>query len=90
MNCSECKNKKPDNVPYIVHESITARMERQIKRLFIIVLFLIVTLVATNIAWFSYKIQFRTVESIEEYKVERESEKGINNSTINAEDVIDD
>ena len=41
----------PESVPYIVHEASMARMERQIKRLWITVLVLIVMLVATNGAW---------------------------------------
>ena len=55
-NCETCKNVKsaPENVPYIVHESSMARMERQIKRLWITVLVLIVMLVATNGAWIWY------------------------------------
>ena len=55
-NCENCKNVKtaPENVPYIVHESSMARMERQIKRLWITVLVLIVMLVATNGAWIWY------------------------------------
>ena len=49
-DCETCKNVKsaPENVPYIVHEASMARMERQIKRLWITVLVLIVMLVATN------------------------------------------
>ena len=55
-NCETCKNAKsaPENVPYFVHEASMARMERQIKRLWITVLVLIVMLVATNGAWIWY------------------------------------
>ena len=55
-NCETCKNAKsaPENVPYFVHEASIARMERQIKRLWITVLVLIVMLVATNGAWIWY------------------------------------
>ena len=56
-NCETCKGKEahaPERVPYIVHESSMARMERQIKRLWITVLVLIVMLVATNGAWIWY------------------------------------
>ena len=57
VNCESCKGKDshaPESVPYIVHESSMARMERQIKRLWITVLVLIVMLVATNGAWIWY------------------------------------
>ena len=52
-NCETCKKAQnaPENVPYIVHESSMARMERQIKRLWITVLVLIFLLVGTNAAW---------------------------------------
>lgn len=64
-NCETCKNAKsaPENVPYIVHESSMARMERQIKRLWITVLVLIVMLVATNGAWIWYESQFSDIET---------------------------
>lgn len=64
-NCENCKNVKtaPENVPYIVHESSMARMERQIKRLWITVLVLIVMLVATNGAWIWYESQFSDIET---------------------------
>ena len=72
-NCETCKNAKsaPENVPYIVHESSMARMERQIKRLWIAVLVLIVMLVGTNGAWLLYNSQFETVETVmEEYQAD--------------------
>lgn len=52
-NCETCKKSQsvPESVPYIVHESSIARMERQIKRLWITVLVLIFLLVGTNAAW---------------------------------------
>ena len=55
-NCETCKKVQnaPESVPYIVHEASMARMERQIKRLWITVLVLTVMLVATNSAWIWY------------------------------------
>ena len=55
-NCESCKKAQnaPESVPYIVHEASMARMERQIKRLWITVLVLTVMLVATNGAWIWY------------------------------------
>ena len=72
-NCETCKNAKsaPENVPYIVHESSMARMERQIKRLWITILVLIFLLVGTNGAWLWYNSKFETVETItEEYQAD--------------------
>ena len=70
-NCETCKKVQnaPESVPYIVHESSMARMERQIKRIWITVLMLIVMLVGTNGAWLLYNSQFETVETVmEEYQ----------------------
>ena len=46
------------NMPYLVHESIIARMERTIERLWILCILLIVLLVGTNVAWIYYEKQF--------------------------------
>lgn len=54
------------NVPYIVHEGAMARMERTIKRLWILVILLAVFLVGTNAAWIYYESQFETVETTQE------------------------
>ena len=59
-NCETCKNVKstPENVPYIVHEASMARMERQIKRLWIAVIVAVCLLFASNAgclyAWRQY------------------------------------
>lgn len=53
-NCETCKTKMqnaPENVPYIVHELSMARMERQIKRLWIALIICIIMLFASNAAW---------------------------------------
>ena len=57
-NCETCKKVQnaPENVPYIVHEASMARMERQIKRLWITVLILVFLLVGTNATWL-YMVQ---------------------------------
>ena len=67
-NCESCKKNQnaPESVPYIVHEASMARMERQIKRLWIAVLVLIVMLVGTNGAWLLYNSQFQAVETVME------------------------
>ena len=59
-NCETCKKVQstPENVPYIVHESSMARMERHIKRLWIAVIVAVCLLFASNagllFAWTSY------------------------------------
>lgn len=41
----------PNSVPYIVHEGSMARMERQLKRMFIAVIVAVLALFASNAAW---------------------------------------
>lgn len=65
--CNECR-KERQGVPFIVHEADMARMERTIKRLWILLLVLVVLLVGTNIAWIAYESQFveETITEIEQ------------------------
>ena len=56
-NCEIC-TKKPDPVPFAVHEADMARMERTVKRLWILLLVMLVLLVGTNGAWIYYESQF--------------------------------
>ena len=54
QNCEHCKGRDaraPASVPYIVHESSMARMERHIKRLWIAVIVAVFLLFASNTAW---------------------------------------
>ena len=77
-NCENCKAKpykEPESVPYIAHEASMARMERQIKRLWITVLVMIVMLVATNGAWILYESQMETIYQ----EVTQEADTGTNN-----------
>lgn len=68
-NCETCKNVKsaPENVPYIVHESSMARMERQIKRLWIALIFSIVFIFASGAifvyAWLQYDYESYEITS---------------------------
>lgn len=48
-------------IPYFSHEGDMARMERANKRLFIIILVLIVALVGSNAAWIIRESQFEDV-----------------------------
>ena len=63
-NCETCKGKDahaPESVPYIVHESSMARMERHIKRLWISLVVCIAMLFACNASWLIYESQFETI-----------------------------
>jgi hypothetical protein len=46
------------NVPFIVHEADMTRMERSNHRLWILTIFLVICLIASNVAWFVYESQF--------------------------------
>ena len=88
--CNNCGIENQNvNVPYVVHESAMARSERHNKRLWIVILVLIVALIGTNLAWIIYESQFETVETItEEYDIQQEAEGGNNNSIINGGSIV--
>ena len=52
-------NREP--VPYIVHEGILARQERNIKRLWILCIVIFLALVGTNAAWIIYENQYEDI-----------------------------
>lgn len=57
------ENDMPQMIPYVVHESEVARMERIIKRLFIICILLIIVAVGTNAYWIWYESQFEDIST---------------------------
>ena len=60
-NCENCKGKDahaPESVPYIVHESSMARMERQVKRGWIALIVAVCLLFASNAAWLYAWMQY--------------------------------
>ena len=87
MDCETCKDKRkvisqaPKDVPYIAHESAVARLERVIKRLWVLALVLIVLLAASNAAWLYYESSF------EEIRIEQDNESGYNNFIGNDGDI---
>lgn len=76
--CNNCgSEKKPQSVPYIVHESDMSRLERQLKRLWIVILVLIFMLVGSNCAWLWYESQFKCIEETHQ-EVIQEADNGEN------------
>ena len=69
MNCETCRERKTE-VPYIMHESAMARHERTIKRLWILLIILVLALVGSNLAWVMYE------QSFEDISVEQEVDTG--------------
>jgi len=53
-------------IPFFVHEADMARLERTNKRLFIIVVILILALIGTNVGWLIYESQFQVAETTTE------------------------
>ena len=60
------KGKKPVNISYIAHEADMARMERIVKRLWILLIISLAALIGTNVAWVVYEAQFQTVDVTQE------------------------
>ena len=62
-NCETCKKAQsaPESIPYIVHESSMARMERQVKRLWVAAIVAVCLLFASNAGWLIYESQFETI-----------------------------
>lgn len=86
-NCENCKKVQnaPESVPYIAHESSMARMERQIKRMWITILTLIFLLVGSNCAWIWWNNQWETVEK---WEITQENDGGYNNYIGNDGDIV--
>lgn len=59
-------------IPYFAHEGEMARMERANKRLWIVILVLIVCLVGSNIGWLVYESQFAEVVTTTEIDAEQD------------------
>lgn len=75
--CNNCGTENQNIiVPYVAHESDMARSERHIKRLWIVILVLIVALIGTNLAWIIYEAQF---DIVEETTITQENDNGYNN-----------
>ena len=50
-----------NQVPYIVHEGIVARMERTIRRLWLLCIIVFVAFVVSNALWIYYESQWEVV-----------------------------
>ena len=74
MDCEACKEKRgviaqtTKDVPYIVHEVAVSRLERVIKRMWVLVILLIILFVASNGAWIWWESQFEEVKTVETYE----------------------
>lgn len=65
------------SIPFIAHEQMMVRMERTNHRLWILCIFLVVCLIATNLAWVIYESQWEVYEeTTQEVTQSAESEQG--------------
>ena len=79
--CNSCgADKSPANVPYVVHESTVARMERIIKRQWIALIVAICMLVGCNVLWLYAWMQYDYTS--EEIIVEQDTTDGGNANYI--------
>ena len=92
MDCETCKEKRkviaqtPKDVPYIVHECAVARLERVIKRMWVLVLALIIILCASNSAWIWRESKYQTIETA----ITQENVDGYKNYIGNDGDIVSD
>lgn len=73
-------------VPYIVLETELARLERIIKREFILIIITLVLLVGTNACWLYYESQFEEVVTTTQ-EVTQDNDNGVNNFIGNDGDI---
>ena len=66
------------DVSYIAFESSCASYERQNKRMFIIIIILVITLIGTNLGWLYYESQFEDIT----IKAEQQADDQGNNYVI--------
>ena len=57
-------------IPYFAHEGEMARMERMVRRMWAVIILLILLLAGSNAAWVMYENQFQDVEVTQEVEQE--------------------
>lgn len=78
-NCNECKKSETAcTVQYIVYESAMERNERNFKRLWELIVILVLLLVASNVLWLWHSQQFEREEITTTQTVEQDAEDGYN------------
>lgn len=77
--CNKCgMENKNSNVPFVVYQATAARQERQIRRMWIVVLVLIVALIASNLAWIVYESSFEETITTEEIIIDADNNGNAN------------
>lgn len=65
MDCNTCKEKKAEPVSYLAFESMKATLERTTRRLWVLIIILVILLFGSNAAWLYYESQWDTVKTTE-------------------------
>lgn len=78
------ETKVPEKIDYLVHEDQMVRMERIIKRLWILCIIIFIAFVGSNCAWMYYESQFEEVVTTSEItqEVSQDSGDGGSNSFV--------
>ncbi len=81
MDCTSCKEKQKqaEPIPYSAYEFGVATVERTNKRLWIVVIILILALIVSNVCWITYENQFEDVVTTE---IEQDAGDGSGNNYI--------
>ena len=82
--CKTCESNKPNVRQYDI-DLLSAMAERTIKRLWIVILVLIIALIGTNAGWLYYESQFEDVVTTE---IVQENADGYNNYIGNDGDIV--
>ena len=82
--CKTCESNKPNVRQYDI-DLLSAMAERTIKRMWIVILVLIIALIGTNGAWLYYESQFEDVVTTE---IVQENADGYNNYIGNDGDIV--
>ena len=67
-----------DQIPFVMHEADMTRMERTIRRLWILCIILIILLFGTNAGWLYYEHQYQYYTN----SVEQEIDTGDGDATV--------
>ena len=76
MDCTSCKERTPEPVPYVAHERDMARLERANKRLTAIVIICILAIIGFVFYVSQFQIVTTTIEA------EQETERGSNYAVV--------
>ena len=77
--CNNCGTENGiADIPFVVYQATAARQERQIRRMWIVILFLICALISTNLAWVIYENSFEEVITTEEIIVDADDDGNAN------------